>query len=400
MAGFFSTDSWNLGAGQKQTLPKCGQCGLCGKCISPKMGPTGSGTRSILVVAEAPGETEDRQGEQLVGEAGQLLRRLLRRNGDDLEDCTKTNAAICRPPKNKIEDVHIESCRPNLIATIKNHKPTVIVLLGISAVKALIPTEWKKGVDALGKWVGWTIPSHTHGAWICPTYHPSFLVRSQEDETLCRIVQEHLKRAFQLESVPLPSTTLEDLKAKVEIVESTRLAQIRMEELARAEGILAFDYETTGLKPEAPGQEIVSCSFCLNGRDTFAFEFTPTLADVLRRVLSSPRLKKVASNLKFEDRWTRRKLGLSVSNWYWDTMQAAHVIDNRPGITSVKFQSYVFFGVGDYDSHVEAYLKARNANGLNRIRELDKKTLLTYNGLDSLLEYKVMKRQQRILGFE
>ena len=118
---------------------------------------------------------------------------------------------------------------------------------------------------------------------------------------------------------------------------------------------------------------------------------------MLSKVLRNPQLEKIASNMKYEERWTRAKLGHGVTNWGWDTMLAAHMLDNRGGISSVKFQAFVHLGIGNYSSHIENYLKTDSANDLNRIHELDMKDLLMYNGLDSLLEFMVMKKQKEVL---
>jgi hypothetical protein len=56
-------------------------------------------------------------------------------------------------------------------------------------------------------------------------------------------------------------------------------------------------------------------------------------------------------------------------------------------------------GVPDYNSHVEDELSADGGgNALNRIKQLSIDTLLTYCGLDSLLEYEVAKIQARTMG--
>ncbi len=88
-------------------LPQCGKCGLYRQCQSPKMEPSGRGKRSILFVGEGPGATEDEQGKQFVGKTGRKLRDVLHSLHLELEDCHVTNAIICRPPHNKIEDKQI-----------------------------------------------------------------------------------------------------------------------------------------------------------------------------------------------------------------------------------------------------------------------------------------------------
>ena len=92
-------------------------------------------------------------------------------------------------------------------------------------------------------------------------------------------------------------------------------------------------------------------------------------------------------------------LGKGVRHWFWDTMLAAHVLDNRPGICGLKFQAFVNLGEGDWDSHLKLYLAGDGGNGKNRIHEVDLGDLLEYCGLDSLFEHQVAQIQMKKLGF-
>ena len=398
MSGFFSPSTWKADPTQS-TIPKCGACGLHKQCLSPRMEVTGKGKRKILFIAEAPGEEEDRQGVQLVGKSGQLLRRTLQGLGVDLDDCWKTNAVLCRPPENKMASEYVECCRATVWKTVKELNPHVIILLGKEAVESLIQPLWKKDMGSLKQWVGWNIPCAEHGAWVCPTYHPAYLLRN-EDPVLELMFEKHLRAALDLEQEERNFTTTEQLQGEVEVIEKERLIRARLRDMKDWTGRMAFDYETTGLKPERKEQRIVSCSFCLEGEGPFAF---PTSSDkvmkLLSRVLSSPGTQKIASNIKFEERWTLAKMGHGVANWFWDTMLAAHLLNNQTR-TSVKFLAFVLLGIPDFSSHTHSYLRASFANDLNRILELDIKDLLIYNGMDSLLEYKVMERQRAVLGWK
>ncbi|MCK9457309.1 MAG: hypothetical protein M0R31_08460, partial [Candidatus Riflebacteria bacterium] len=118
-----------------------------------------------------------------------------------------------------------------------------------------------------------------------------------------------------------------------------------------------------------------------------------------------PRIGKIAANIKFEDNWLNVLCGIEVNPWVFDTMQASHILDNRPGITSVKFQGYVRFGVLGYDEFVQPYLKSPDSNTPNRIKELteDKESfrkLQIYNGIDSLIEYRLAMLQMKEIGYE
>lgn len=391
--GFFTSFSLNTTATRASALPRCGECGLYKTCRTPKMVPSGSGKLPILFIGEAPGETEDARGKPFVGKSGDVLRGMLDRIDLDLDECRVTNSIICRPPKNEIKDKHVSCCHPNIVRVVQEFRPKVIVLVGMSAVSSVIGAEWKKDLGQLGRWVGWTIPSRKWNAWLVPTYHPSFLLRSGEDQALEREMRQHLRSAKKLLGKPFPDVTRKDLEDQVEVILDESAARKRLKALRRSEGTLTFDFECTGLKPERPEHRIVCASFCLNHRDTFACMITPELMPILSKVLLNPGTRKQGSNLKYEERWTRYKLGHGVANWYWDTMLAAHVLDNRSGITSVKFQAYVNYGITDYGQDWEAPY----ANDLNMIDRAPKDKLLLYCGMDSLIEDMVATKQQEIL---
>lgn len=406
--GFFESSSWSAKAPESD-IPKCGACGLFRQCQSPKMLPSGRGNRKVLFVGEAPGKTEDDTGLQFVGDAGRCLREILDDLHVDLNDCWLTNAAICRPPANEIDILYVESCRANLMATIKRLKPSVIIALGLSAVQSLLVPEWGDDIGPMARWAGWAIPSPRYGAWVCPTYHPSFVLRNNNDPALVRIVREHLRDALAMEGKPVVYADIKKIRADVEIVPTKKMAR-RMLDLAGREGLLAFDYETTGLKPERKDQRILSVSFCYEGRETFAGYIDVSCHDALRAVLLNERLRKVASNKKYEHRWGIQKLGTVTQGWDWDTMLAAHVIDNRQGITSIKFQSYIHFGVADYGSAIRKYFddapdddSDSGANSLNVAAfspDEDPIDRLRYNGTDSIMEYKVMEKQKETLQWK
>lgn len=400
-AGFFSKSELQTKA-PIPLLPRCGACGLLDTCITPKMAVSGRGERKILIVGEAPGKEEDQQGRAFVGVSGQDLSAICRKNGVELrEDCWVTNALICRPPNNTIKDeAVVDHCRPNLIKTVKQLQPEVIILLGGRAVTSLLGWLWKDDVGKIGRWVGWQIPSQRLNAWVCPTYHPSFVLRSdKENNPLPRwFYEDQLGRALQLRGRPWQ--TIPDYPSQVEVtLDPVRAAAVIRKMIARG-GTVAFDYETDRIKPDHPDARIVCCSVCWEGKKTIAYPWMGDAIQATRELLLSP-LKKVGQNMKFETRWSLAKLGVVVQNWVWDCMLAAHVYDNRPDITSIKFQQFVWLGAESYDDHIKPYLESdkRKAGGNtpNRIKDIDLKQLLLYCGMDSLLEYLVAMKQMGVM---
>ncbi|TMC00049.1 MAG: uracil-DNA glycosylase [Chloroflexi bacterium] len=105
----------------------------------PGVGPCPA---DIMIVGEAPGFNEDRQGEPFVGAAGKLLDTLLARIGLGRSDVYITNVLKCRPPQNRDPMPNeVESCSPYLARQLALIKPKVILILGRHALERLLPGQ-------------------------------------------------------------------------------------------------------------------------------------------------------------------------------------------------------------------------------------------------------------------
>lgn len=350
-----------------------------------------------MIVGEFPGSTEDVKGRPFVGEAGDFLRETLDRIGVDLdEDCLTTNALICRPEHGKPQkDVWVDYCRPNILRTIREFKPRIVILLGKNAVASVMHKYWKRDVGTMERWAGWKIPVECH--WICPTYHPFHVLREREkgNKILERMFYDHLESAFEIKTSPPRQL---DYRKEVEILYDEREAYEAIRSMDARGGWAAFDYETNCLKPEYPKAQIVSCSISMDCK-TIAYPWWGKARLATGMFLKSKRTRKIASNMKMEERWTFKEFGYGVENWGWDTMIAAHCMDNRSGITGLKFQSLVLLGVPSYDAHITPYLES-DVGHYNRIKEIELSELLLYNGMDSVLERDVAKVQRAQMGFK
>ncbi len=392
--------------------PRCGACKLHQRCKSPKMKVTGEGRRKILIIAEAPGATEDETGVQLVGKAGKRMRNALEKAGVDLDrDCWKTNALICRPwyfdedgkKKNRTPtDQEIDYCRPNLMKTVRELKPEVIITAGGEALKSLIAGNvWRDTVGPVSRWVGWQIPCQHYNAWVCPTYHPSFIERMEDQPLFGMFFEKHLKSAAEIEGRPWKQVP--DYKKQITVEYDPTKASAIIRQMIDDGRTVALDFETRTLKPDGEKSGIISCAVS-NGKTTVAYPWHGEAIKATKRLALSD-LPKIASNLKFEERYARAEFGHGMNNWWLDTMIASHVLDNRAsedkrgkGTTSIKFQAFVELGFGTYDDHVKPYMEGDGGNGLNRLSEVSLSDLLLYNGLDALLEYKVAMIQSKRLG--
>lgn len=350
-----------------------------------------------MIVGEAPGETEDERGIPFCGKSGRKLEETLRQFGVELRrDCWIVNAARCRPPGNELPPKAVEHCRPLTVKDIKELQPEVVILLGASAVKSVIGWLWKEDVDAINRWVGWQIPCQSINAWICPTWHPADVLRSEsgkEGEVTTLWWERHLKQALRLKRRPWDKVP--DYRSMVRTEVDDRAAAKAIGKLVSQGKPLALDYECTMLKPDSDKFEVVSCALS-DGDVALAYPWYGRAVEATKEVLESG-IPLVASNYKYEIRVSLSQFGIPGKSWYWDTMQMAHLIDNRSKVTSVKFQAFTLLGADSWDEHIKPYLTSKGSNTANRIKELDQQQLLTYNALDALLEIHVMRRQQELL---
>lgn len=398
--GFFAGSEVTRTKAPRPTVPQCGACGLYRDCKSPKMEPTGEGKRRILLLAEAPGKEEDVQGVQFVGKSGRYLSQTLNKFGVSMRrDCWLTNALHCRPKDNRTPtDAEIGYCRPYLDQALNTLDPLIIILMGRPAVHSLLGMFWSGDIGSISRWVGWTIPCQFTNAWVCPTYHPAYVLRSEKGfaaTVIRRSFESHIKAAVGY--MTEPRDVLPDYNKLVERVFDHKRAAHILRQMIQRGGTVAFDYETNAIKPEGDDRMIVSCAVCWEGKRTIAYPWHGEAIKATRELLRSP-LGKIAANLKFEDRWTRKHLNTPVRNWVWDTMVSAHLIDNRRGICNLTFQAYVNFGKIPYDDHIKKFLAARKGVQINSIlSEIKLDDLLLYNGIDALLEFELAQKQMRIV---
>lgn len=405
--GFF-TNSQMVSRSKKtrKSLAKCGSCELHKNCLSPKMPPHGECKKGLMVLAEMPGAREDKLNKQLVGKSGQYLRRKLRRLHDiDLDrDVVKHNATNCRAEKNRDPKANeIDCCRPFVLNTVGKYKPKVILLFGQHAVKSLIGHRWKKDLGGITKWRGYAIPDADFKCWLVPTYHPAYIMRETSPPVAELIFERDLKTAVDLLDKPLPDFVYSNEEDRVQILKHPEQVNNYLDKLIFGDTtLISFDYEATGLKPYREGHEIVTASISENPFHATAFPMYKESAHKFKRLLECEHIKKIVHNLNFEKMWSKIMFDadMSAESVFMDTMLTSHIIDNRSANTSLKFQAYVNFGICDYDSHLDYYMKAEGSNDFNKIKQAPLRELLIYNGLDSMFTFRLGVTHMKNMGID
>jgi len=156
-----------------KTISDCHQCPLGDHRTNLVFG-TGNPRADLVFVGEAPGREEDLQGEPFVGQAGQMLTRIIRAMGLERADVYICNVNKCRPPGNRDPaPLEVQACSPYLLKQLEIISPKVICALGSFAARTLLTTETRIS-HLRGRF-------HTfNGIPLMPTYHPSFLLRNPQ----------------------------------------------------------------------------------------------------------------------------------------------------------------------------------------------------------------------------
>ncbi len=399
----------------------CGSCSIKGN----RTLVSGKGKTKLLIIGSAP-----RKGKHFRGSERFLIEEHLESVDKKYVRCNHLSAVGCSTTKHNRK--HIAQCRSRIHNIIETVKPKVILPLGADALDCLIgdrATSKKLKVgDSIRKWRGFTIPDRKFNAWIVPTYHPSEVLEKLEKD------DHHVSNLYFAEDIALAVRMLkkkfpsfDDEKQYCQVIKTSKIANRYLQEVLDKEpSLLAFDYETTGLKPHAKGHKIICCSMCYEWDRAVAFPMDVIDKKLFKAILKNKRIRKIASNKKFEGAWSRVILKTRVKGWKFDTVIGSHTLDNRSYITSIKFQALIRYGIFDYDKEIGKFFSAsynsknkkvfkeyydryvkmkgedpdwsKNANSFNCIHKAPINPLLLYCGMDSLLEYRVAIEEMKELG--
>lgn len=185
LAAVPSNDPAGALAAVRAEIGDCKRCPLCEGRKKIVFG-VGSPTARLVVVGEAPGAREDELGEPFVGDAGEMLDKML----ENVLGLTRAqvyilNVVKCRPPGNRNPElVEIAACRRFMEAQIEAIKPQLMLSVGNIATKTLLNTT--RGITSMrGQW-------HMYQGRIplMATFHPAYLLRTPADK---RLTLEDLK---------------------------------------------------------------------------------------------------------------------------------------------------------------------------------------------------------------
>lgn len=161
----------------EQTVAVCQRCELH-LCRKQTVFGRGSQQARLMLIGEAPGAEEDRQGLPFVGRAGQLLDRIITAVGLSMDDIYIANILKCRPPNNRDPNAaEVAHCKDYLQQQVDLLQPQLILALGRIAAHNLLNVS-----TALSRLRGqpYVFGQTQVPLWV--SYHPAYLLRNPADK--------------------------------------------------------------------------------------------------------------------------------------------------------------------------------------------------------------------------
>jgi len=403
----------------------CETCAAYKYCNTPKFPVVGKGKKRILLIFDSPTEKEDRTSRAFSSPEHQYLFSLLEKMGIDQDDVWITHAVQCYQSKfaNKeilVSPQSVQGCHLRLKATIKRLQPERVLVFGSVAMKTLYQhvSSGRFSFATYAKFPGAVIPDQDYKTVVVPILNPretladleyrrnSIKARKPEARFAKNLWEDNYLSGtdgFVIREKFTKKQLRAGLKAQWRNTTPPETKVLTgQEEIQNVIKYLmtvpkfAFDIETTGLKPFREEQEIYTWGFS-DGKSIWAFRHPKDkrTLNMLRRLMAS-NVPKYGWNIQFENIWIKHFLGVWIKNWRFDGMIGTHILDNRPGITSLKFQTFVRHGNAGYDAEIDGFLDSadKSSHSLNQIKKAPIRRVLVYNGLDAWFTFHICEEME------
>lgn len=291
----------------------------------------------IVIVGEAPGKDEEREGIPFCGASGKLLDRWLTEVGIRRSDCYVTNVVKYRPPDNnlrKLRDIghSIDEGIPQLWQEIGEINPNVILALGNLSLKAL--TGKGTGFSGILNYRGSILPSLNLDSKVVATIHPAaFLHESGDGKGAMKYLMRHivkfdlirLKEQSLFKKYSPPVRNLEVVKSPVTLqrffdqYKDHTIVSVDIETLYGVPICIGFAFnEWHGIS--VPLLDIMSWQ----NVEGIARHQLAIMWKMIAEFLARPDIKVIGQNFKFDHSKLEDCLGMRVKNVYCDVMMLAH----------------------------------------------------------------------------
>lgn len=339
----------------------------------------------VLVIGEAPGENEDKQGVPFVGLTGQFLRECIPSQWRD--KLYWTNSARCRPPKNRTPEVQeLLCCSKYLEEDLVKIQPHVILGVGGVPLSYFLPEH---NITQMRGAPFPVIMNNGFSCWYYPVFHPSYVIQSggkdEKENAIVPTFKSDIRRLFDKIDFYSQRPVIESLPENIHFPKTKDEAWHLFNSLVRDP---AIDIETFKKKPYLRDARILTASFS-DGYTTFAFPVGwPGIIDNWGEEFLIEAIQKrkwIAHSAPFELVWLWYKTQ-NPRMKFEDTMAIGRYYHERYGILSLEDQCRIHLG-----RNFKTGFQDQDGDS-KRLLEYPLETALTYNALDSyptaLLYYK------------
>lgn len=368
-------------------------CEVCPLYVEPRPGKKGKCVHGfgpeqsdILIIGEAPGDTETTLGRPFVGQSGEVLNRALKMAGIARSDVYCTNAAMCQPPKKggantKPDAKALKACRLRLFEDIRIHQPRIVVCLGGPAWQTMGGEENITAARGRERWL-------THeelearllkglkkaerveleaklaemgfaewrdgGVYIIGTFHPAFAARNPD------VMPDIVKDLGQALLVSRGEAAVKRTIPEPVLHVPTRVMEAAewVDTLA-GKPVLACDIESRN--KDVIKSSLLTLAYAWRDAEEIHALVLPAhlaAAPAVRarlRVLHRSRTTRfIWWNGKFDRKWYKHHLGITV-RIDGDGMLAHYTLDPRPRIHGLKMRASDDLGAADYEKEISQY---------------------------------------------
>ena len=282
----------------------------------------------IMLIGEAPGDTEVKQGKPFVGLSGSCLNDILAEVGIDRAECYVTNVVKYRPVNNKfanfyekvgtkkVESTLLSEGKAELLNEIAQVQPNVIVPLGNEALETIT------GLRGILNYRGSVLTS-TYGK-VIPTIHPASVIRDWSQRPAVVSDFEKVKS-----NMDFPEIRTEERELIVTYTAKEALNELGRIKLAKD---VAFDIETESGQITCIGfayssKRAVCIPFwCGTSGSLHGREDEQRIWEGIRNVLEDEGITKIGHNGSYDIGYLRRTVGINVRGYGFDTMCAMHTL--------------------------------------------------------------------------
>lgn len=341
-------------------LKECPQCAFFhGGRLPQVYGEYGKDKNKVrlILIGEAPGETEAENGRPFTGKAGGALRAILAKLNLPSSQCLITNVVKCRPDHNRTpKQSETEHCRCLLDWELAQFPGVPVVTLGKVASNAVLGLN-----SAIGKLQGGRFD--VDGRAVYPTFHPAYGLR--KPSALPHIAEDIQAAISDVRgTAPMPTTT-------------ELLSRAAFNCLTTTTGqFLVLDIETEGgegkggLSPFRTDCKVLMLGLKWAGNDaTMHFTHPKDIAAACQWLNKHAEgLRLVGHNLKFDLLWLLQHFSLSeeavASFIVWDTMVVYSMLDEEAPSIALKSLCMRLFNVPDWSNKMHEHLQWYNSMDL------------------------------------